>query len=80
MLKYVPGSKMKKVDSLSKRLDQKIEVERDNKNKMLVKPEWLKVKKTEKVEVIVEEVDLLEKVRQSKVKDDEVVRVVKEMK
>ena len=47
---------------------------------MLVKPEWLKVKKTEKVEVIVEEVDLLEKVRQSKVKDDEVVRVVKEMK
>ena len=80
MLKYVPGSKMKKVDSLSKRLDQKIEVERDNKNEMLVKPEWLKVKKTEKVEVIVEEVDLLEKVRQSKVKDDEVVRVVKEMK
>jgi len=47
---------------------------------MLVKPEWLKVKKTEKVKVIVEEVDLLEKVRQSKVKDDEVVRVVKEMK
>ena len=80
MLKYVPGSKMKKVDSLSKRLDQKIEVERDNKNEMLVKPEQLKVKKTEKVEVIVEEVDLLEKVRQSKVKDDEVVRVVKEMK
>ena len=80
MLKHVPGSKMKKVDSLSKRLDQKIEVERDNKNEMLVKPEWLKVKKTEKVEVIVEEVDLLEKVRQSKVKDDEVVRVVKEMK
>ena len=80
MLKYVPGSKMKKVDSLSKRLDQKIEVERDNKNEMLVKPEWLKVKKTEKVKVIVEEVDLLEKVRQSKVKDDEVVRVVKEMK
>ena len=38
------------------------------------------MKKTEKVEVIVEEVDLLEKVRQSKVKDDEVVRVVKEMK
>ena len=80
MLKHVPGSKMKKVDSLSKRLDQKIEVERDNKNEMLVKPEWLKVKKTEKVKVIVEEVDLLEKVRQSKVKDDEVVRVVKEMK
>ena len=34
----------------------------------------------EKVEVIVEEVDLLEKVRKSKVKDDEVVKAVEEMK
>jgi len=45
-----------------------------------VKPEQLEVRKTEKVKVIVEEVDLLEKVRQSKVKDDEVVKAVKEMK
>jgi len=29
----------------------------------LVKPEWLEVRKTEKVEIIVEEVDLLEKVK-----------------
>ena len=34
----------------------------------------------EKVEVIVEEVDLLEKVRKSKVKDNEVVKAVEEMK
>ena len=34
----------------------------------------------EKIEVIVEEVDLLEKVKQSKVKDNEVVRAVEEMK
>jgi len=34
----------------------------------------------EKVEVIVEEVDLLEKVRKSKVKDDKVVKAVEEMK
>jgi len=32
------------------------------------------------VEVIIEGVDLLEKVRKSKVKDDEVVKVVEEMK
>jgi len=32
------------------------------------------------VEIIVEGVDLLEKVKQSRVKDDEVVKVVKEMK
>jgi len=30
---------------------------------MLVKPEWLKVRKIEKAEVIVEGVDLLEKVK-----------------
>jgi len=32
------------------------------------------------VEVIVEGVDLLEKVKQSKVKDDEVIKVVEEIK
>jgi len=37
------------------------------------------MRKTEGVEVIVERVDLLEKVRQSGVKDDEVVKVVEEM-
>ena len=47
---------------------------------MLVKPEWLEVRKTEKMEVIVEEVDLLEKVKQLKVEDDKVIKVVEEMK
>jgi len=37
MLKYVPESKMRKIDSLSKRLDWEIGVDKDNKNKMLVK-------------------------------------------
>jgi len=46
----------------------------------LVKPEWLKVRETERVEVIVEGVDLLEKVKKSKVKDNEVVKAVKEIK
>ena len=39
MLKHVPGSKMEKADSLSRRPDWEVGVERDNKNKMLVKPE-----------------------------------------
>jgi len=47
---------------------------------MLVKPEWLEVRRSEAVEIIVDRVDLLEKVRKSKVKDDKVVKVVKEMK
>jgi len=32
------------------------------------------------IEIVVEEVDLLKKVKQSKVKDDKVVRVVEEIK
>jgi len=47
---------------------------------MLVKPEQLETRRTETVEIIVDGVDLLEKVRKSKVKDDEVVKAVEEMK
>ena len=75
-LKHVPGNKIKKADSLSRRLDQKVGVERDNEDEMLVKPEQLEVRKIEKVEVIVKGIDLLEKVRQSKVKNNEVVKVL----
>jgi len=47
---------------------------------MLVKPEWLEARRMEKVEVIVEGIDLLQRVRESKVKDDKVVKAVEEMK
>ena len=68
------------MDSLSRRPDWEVGVEKDNEDKTLVKPEWLEVRKTEKVEVIVEGVDLLEKVKQSKIKDDKVIKTVEEMK
>jgi len=71
---------MGKADSLSRRPDWEIEVDKDNKNEMLVKPKWLIVKRTEKVEIIVEGVNLLEKVKWSKVKDDEVIKAVEEIK
>jgi len=80
ILKHVPGSKIGKVDSLSRRPDWEVGVEKDNEDEMLVKPEWLRVRKTEVVEIIVDGVDLLKEVRKSKVKDDEVVKVVEEMK
>jgi len=79
-LKHIPRSKMGKADSLSRRPDWEVGVERDNEDEMLVKPEWLEVRRTERVEIIVEGVDLLEKVRKLKVKDNEVVKVVEEMK
>jgi len=45
-----------------------------------VKPEWLKVRRNEVVEIIVDGVDLLEEVRKSKAKDDKVIKAVEEMK
>ena len=80
MLKHVLESKMEKANSLSKRLDWKVEVKKDNEDQRLVKPEWLEVRKMEIVEIIVDGVDLLEEVRKSKVKDDEIVKAVEEIK
>ena len=71
---------MEKADSLSRRLDWEVGVERDNEDETLVKPEWLEVRRTERIEIIVEGVDLLEKVRKSKVKDDKVVKAMEEIK
>ena len=71
---------MGKADSLSRRPDWEVGVEKDNEDKILVKPEWLEARRMEKVEVIVEGIDLLQKVRKSKVKDNEVVKAVEEMK
>ena len=79
-LKHVPGSKIGKADSLSRRPDWEVGVERDNEDETLVKPEWLKMRRAETVEIIVDGVDLLDKVRKSKVKDNEMVKAVEEMK
>ena len=54
---------MEKADSLSRRPDWEVGVEKDNKDETLVKPEWLKVRKTRVAEIIVDGVDLLEEVR-----------------
>jgi len=40
----------------------------------------LEARRTEAVEIIVDRVDLLEEVRKSKVRDDEVIKAVEEMK
>jgi len=71
---------MGKADSLSRRPDWEVGVEKDNEDETLVKPEWLEMRKTEVVEIIVDRVDLLEEVRKSKVKDNEVIKVIEEIK
>ena len=80
MLKHISGSKMGKADGLSKRLDWEVGVEKDNEKQTLVKKEWLEVKKVRVVEIIIEGVDLLDKVRKYKAKDDGVIKAVEEMK
>jgi len=79
-LKHVPESSMGKANSLSRRLDWQKEVKKDNKNRTLLKKEWLEVRAMQVMEVVTEEVDLLEKIRKSKAKDDKVVKAVEEMK
>jgi len=71
---------MGKADSLSRRPDWEVGVERDNEDEMLIKPEWMEARRAEIVEIIVDGIDLLEEVRKSKVKDNEVVKAVEEMK
>ena len=71
---------MGKANSLNKRPDWEIGVERDNENETLVKLEQLEVKRIEGVEVIIEGVNLLKKVRQLEVKNNRVVKAVEEMK
>jgi len=71
---------MGKANSLSRRPDWEVRVERDNENETLVKLEWLEVRRTEAVEIIVEGVDLLEKIKQSSVKDNKVIKAIEEMK
>jgi len=61
VLKHVPGSKMGKADGLSRRPDWRKGVEKDNKDRTLVKVEWLR--RTEIEEVLIEGVDLLKRVK-----------------
>jgi len=71
---------MGKADGLSRRSNWEKEGEGDNKEKVLLKPEWLEIKRIQVGEVIVEGVDILDKIRRLKVKDNKVVKVVEEMK
>ena len=47
---------------------------------MLVKKEQLEVKVTQLTEIVIKEVDLLEEIRKLDIKDNEVIKVVEEIK
>jgi len=77
-LKHVAGTKMGKADGLSRRSDWKVGVDQDNKNQIFIKDNWIR----SMYEVVVEgpKVDLLKKIKKTRSKDEEIVKVVEEMK
>jgi len=80
ILKYISGSKIGKTDRLSKRPNWEVEVERDNEEQTLVKKKWLEAKRIRIAEVVIKEVNLLDKIRKYEARDDKVIRAVEEMK
>ena len=70
--------RLEKADGLSRRLDLKVGVDRDNKNQVVIKENWIRSLQ----EVVIEglEVGVVEKIKKARSKDEEVVRIVEEMK
>ena len=77
-LKHVPRTKIGKADGLSRRLDWKVGVDKDNENQIIIKDNWLH--RLEEVIIEGPEVEILEKIKKARDKDEEVVRIVEEMK
>ena len=69
---------MGKADGLSRQLDWKVGVEKDNDNQVFIKDNWIYSIQ----EVVIEgpEIDIVEKIKKARSKDMEVVRIVEEMK
>ena len=69
---------MGKADGLSRRSDWKVGVDKDNSNQVVIKDHWI----CSMYEVVVEgpEVELVEKIKKARSKDEDVVRVVEKMK
>ena len=71
-------TKIGKADRLSRRVDWKVGIDKNNDNQVFIKNNWI----CNMYEVVVEgpEVDILEKIKKARSKDKDVVRVVEEMK
>jgi len=66
---------MGKADRLSRRPDWQEGVERDNEDRTLIKPKWVR-----RVETIVEEGNLRERIKKAQRGDERVVKAVEELK
>ena len=79
-LKHIPESSIGRADSLSKHPDWQVGIERDNKNRVLVKKEQLKVRAIQVIKVVIKGIDLLKKIRKSEAKDNKIVKAIEEIK
>ena len=79
MLKHVAGKSMGRADSLSRRVDWVEGVEKDNKNQVMLKEEWLEVRAMEQLVKGPEE-EIVKKIKEARDKDEEVIKAVEEMK
>ena len=78
-LKHVASKSMGRADSLSRRVDWAKGVERDNKNQVMLKEEWLEVRAMEQLIKGPEE-EIVKRIKEARDKDEEVIKVVEEMK
>ena len=78
-LKYVASKSMGRADSLSKRVDWAERVERDNENQVMLKKEWLEIRAMKQLVKGLGE-EIVKKIKEARDKDEEVIKVVKEMK
>jgi len=78
-LKHVAGKSIGRADSLSRRVDWAEGVERDKKNQVMLKREWIEVRAMEQLVEGPEE-EIVKKIKEAKDKDEEVIKAVEEMK
>ena len=78
-LKHVAGKSMGRADSLSRKVDWAKGVERDNENQVMLKEEWLEVRAMEQLIEGPEE-EIVKRIKEARNKDEEVIKVVEEMK
>jgi len=76
------GKSMGRANSLSRRVDWAERVERDNENQVMLKREWLEIRVVEKEQLLIEEAEeeIIEKIKKSEAKNNEVRKAVEEMK
>ena len=74
-LKPIPKKSMGKADGLSRRPDWQEGVDKDNEDRMLIRPKWVR-----EVETVIEEGDLRKRIKKAQEGDEKVVKAVEELK